>query len=143
MSLTIEKMIVPILVDCVEKISQSKSAKRFKSRARDLPTDLFTRGLAYTLTYIAARSSATLVEIGLTVNSCDELISNLEKSNVDEEELGYALYGALILFSIKKMGLLRKTRFADIVKEALSNHVLDHYAMIVAEWTKRLAEAYI
>lgn len=143
---TIENRVVPQLIECVEKISTSSSVeyrKSFRSRARGMPADLFSRGLAYMLTYAAARSSATAIEVGLTANSCEELINNVKNMKLKSEEYGYATYGALVLYSLKQANLVSRTKFSDIVKEALTNYTLNTHAMLIAEWIKRLAEAYI
>lgn len=136
--------IIPKISECVEEISRSPDVReRFRGRARDIPSDIFSRGLAYALTYTAARSSARAVEKGLMITSCKDLVKGIADEEMSPEEKGYALYGALLLYILKEAGVLKATTFSEAVRSVLGNPMIEVYASSAAEWIKRLAEAYI
>lgn len=121
-----------------------KVLKSFRARAREMPSLMFTNGFAYAITYIAARSSSNAIDIGLTKNNHAEIIQEIFKSNKhDNEEAGYALYGALLALALKTTGLVKESSFPELVRSFLNNPVLEISALAIADWIKRFAEALI
>jgi CRISPR type III-B/RAMP module-associated protein Cmr5 len=145
-----ERVIVTEALNCVESIASYASkdvAKGFRSRAREMPVYSFTHGLLYVLTLLAARSSKSLLEYGLSESqSCRELVERLLSRVSREggvEEISYGLYGAVVLYILKRTGAIESKTFSDLVKELLAKPALEVKARPTLEWVKRFAEAYI
>lgn len=120
----------------------------FRSRARDLPTLVFTRGLAYSIVYIASRSSEATFRLGLEASDCSDLSKKVQEhvKNMADEESGYVLYGALLAFAMKTCGMNIKTAedpLKELVEVSLKDPLVNARALEVAEWIKRFAEAYV
>jgi CRISPR type III-B/RAMP module-associated protein Cmr5 len=142
------KEVVSEVLDCIESLINGRSLredilKKFRARARTLPVDLYTHGLAYTLTIIAARSNKEAIEKGLTGTKCIDVIKSVENIFDDVEEKSYGIYGAIITYLLKKLGVIRSSTFKDLINEVLSNYVADLRAREILEWLKRFTEAYI
>jgi len=147
-----EKTIVEEALNCIELIANyasrdkehSEIAKKFRSRARETPVYSFTHGLAYTLTLLAARSSKSLLENGLLeAQSCKDIVERVLTSKGSSEEISYGLYGAVLLFILKRGRIIESKTFTELVREALTKPALEVKARPVLEWIKRFAEAYI
>jgi CRISPR type III-B/RAMP module-associated protein Cmr5 len=142
-----ERIIVTEALNCVESIASyafKDVAKGFKSRAREMPVYSFTHGLLYALTLLAARSSKSLLEYGLSESqSCRELVERLLSREGGVEEISYGLYGAVVLYILKRTGAIESKTFSDLVKELLAKPELEVKARPILEWVKRFAEAYI
>lgn len=142
-------------LECVDKLVKSigglnKERKErildsFRTRARTVPTYVFTRGVAYALTFIAARGSSEAVVKGLTATSCEQAINDvIEKArNIGEDELGYWLYSSVIAYVMKSAKIVSSSTFKDLIKEVMENPAVNFKAKGVFEWVKRFAEAYI
>lgn len=126
-----------------EKLEKKDWLKSFRRRARDMPELIFTRGLGYTLAYIASKSSATYFEHAFMFSSCEDLVSRASQLRVGEEEAGYTLYAWLLTLVLKDTGLVKASRFSELLASALENPLLESTAFSIAEWIKRAAEAYI
>lgn len=143
--------LIALALDCIKSLidlarsSSTDTLRAFRTRARDLPTTMFVNGFAYTLVYVASRSSAKAIDNGLIAKSCSDLTSMLRElsQGLGREEVGYALYGLLLTFLIKSAGLTNAKSFDELVKKAMEDPVLERGAGVIAEWIKRLAEAYI
>jgi|YelNatPaOPRAMG01_1025707.scaffolds.fasta_scaffold12207_8 CRISPR type III-B/RAMP module-associated protein Cmr5 len=141
---TTREEVLRMLVDCFEFLSKNLSkevAKSLRARARDMYTDLVSKGLSYVLILCASRGDLSVVESGLRGSSCQDLL-NLVK-DLKSEDAGYALYGAILLMSMKRMGLLDGTKLSEVIKNTLDNPMLDSIAYNLMDWVKRLAEAYL
>lgn len=148
-----ERIIVAEALNCVESIASyapKDVAKGFRSRAREMPVYSFTHGLLYALTLLAARSSKSPLEYGLSESqSCRELVEHLlsrASRGAEErgaEEISYGLYGAVVLYILKRTGAIESKTFSDLVKELLTKPALEVKARPTLEWVKRFAEAYI
>jgi CRISPR type III-B/RAMP module-associated protein Cmr5 len=145
--------IVKDVVECVELVANlskvkggSEIASKLKTRARSIPSVLFTNGFTYTITLLAARSSRSLIELGFR-DSCkamvDEAVKMFNERRADEEETSYGLYGALLVYLLRKMRAIKASNFKELVTESIGNTALDLKAWQVVEWVKRFAEAYI
>lgn len=142
------KEVISEALNCVESLVSGRGSKeeilqRFRTRARSIPVNLYTHGLAYVLTIIAARSSRDAIEKGLTGMKCVDIIKDVEGIFRDTEEKSYGIYGAIITYLLKKAEIIKSSTFKDLVNEVLSNYVADLRAREVFEWLKRFTEAYI
>ena len=127
--------------------------KSFRTRSRELITEMRFKGLAYTLVLIASKSSTQAIEELLKSSDVDSMISMINNKAFKErsrlsgyEAVGYALYGATLLKIISEIGYLdtRNTvSLKKIIEDALNNSSLQVIALEVAKWIKRIAEAYI
>ncbi|MCC6055669.1 MAG: type III-B CRISPR module-associated protein Cmr5 [Desulfurococcaceae archaeon] len=145
--------IVKDVVECIELVADlgkvkggSEIASRFRTRARSIPSVLFTNGFTYTITLLAARSSRSFIELGFR-DSCkaivDEAVKMFNEGRADKEEVSYGLYGALLVYLLRRMGATKTSNFKELVTESIGNIALDLKAWQVIEWVKRFAEAYI
>lgn len=146
--------VIRVVSECVStyKMEFDRDVLRsFRSRARESPALMFSRGLAYAIVYVASRSSETVFGIAFNARGCADLCARLrEHAGAEEiraEELGYALYGALLTFAIKAYGIVVEAGSGDLFKSLvevfLRDPVANAKAFEVAEWIKRFAEAYI
>lgn len=146
-----EQGVVTQVLECVKLVVGPESGlskdqlDAFKARARSLPSMLFTNGLAYTLVYVASRSNYKAVDVGLASESCNDLVSKLKSLlyKAEREEAGYFLYGSLLAYMLKYARLTTAKSFDELVKKAMEDAFLNQGALAIAEWIKRLAEAYI
>jgi CRISPR type III-B/RAMP module-associated protein Cmr5 len=145
--------IVRDVVECVELVAElgkvkdgSNIVSGFRTRARSIPSVLFTNGFTYTITLLAARSSRSLIELGFR-DSCksivDEATKMFNEKKADKEETSYGLYGALLVYLLRKIGAIKALNFKELVTESIGNTALDLKAWQVVEWVKRFAEAFI
>ncbi|MEL9991501.1 MAG: CRISPR-associated protein Cmr5 [Thermoproteus sp.] len=136
--------VVDLVVECtkaVGKLEDDDLKRGYAQRARRFATDMFTLGPAYVVAVVAARSSAEAVSAGATAPTCEEVVKVVAGTKGSTEEKSYAIYGAVLLYVLKKMGLVTKTDLSDIVLE-LQDPLLHFRAYQAAEWVKRMAEAY-
>jgi len=149
-----EAKIVDLIVSCVEKTSSEtldknpendkKLKKSLRSRARELPSELFSRGLAYVLAYISSRGSLRIIEAGLKADSCDQMLNTIKDSGkLSDTVFGYSVYGAILLLSLKKAGVVRGNKLSEVIREAMARPEVEIAAQAYAEWIKRFVEAYI
>jgi CRISPR type III-B/RAMP module-associated protein Cmr5 len=142
------------IAECVELVANlgnvmekgSEIARRFRARARSIPSALFTNGFTYTVTLLVARSSRSLIELGFRDNCkaiVDEAVKMFSEKKADEEETSYGLHGAILVHILRKMGAVKASNFRDLVTESIANTALDLKAWQVVEWLKRFAEAFI
>lgn len=136
--------VVDLVVECtkaVERLENSKLKEGYAQRARRFATDMFTLGPAYVVAVVAARSKAEAVAAGATAPTCAEAVNTAVNSVRELEEKSYAAYGAVLLYVFKKLGLVTKADLGEVVLE-LQDPLLHLRAYQVAEWVKRMAEAY-
>lgn len=146
--------VVRVVSECVSTYKREfdrDTLRSFRSRARESPALMFSRGLAYAIVYVASRSSETVFGIAFSARGCADLCARLrEHAGAEEmgaEEFGYALYGALLAFAMKAYGVVIEAGSGDLFKGLvevfLRDPVANARALEVAEWVKRFAEAYI
>jgi len=139
--------VLGMLVDCFELLSRelrekdTDKAKALRTRAREMPAELISKGFSYVLVLCASRGELNAVESGLKYDSCQELLEVIK--GLGDEKAGYSLYGAILLMSLKKIGAVSKAKFSEVIKDSLDNPILDFTAYSLMDWIKRLAEAYI
>jgi hypothetical protein len=144
--LSVKPEVVSTLVDCFEHFSrelEEGQARALRARARDMPAELVSKGFSYVMVLTATRGDLDVVRLGLTSTSCRDLVELVKKKGLRGDDAGYALYGALLLLSLGKSGVISGGSFADIVKSSLNDPTLNQVAYAIMDWVKRLAEAYL
>ena len=144
--LSVKPEVISTLVDCFEHFSRELDegqAKALRARARDMPTELVSKGFSYVMVLTAARGDLGVVRLGLTSASCQDLVKRVKEEDLKGDDAGYALYGAVLLLSLRKSGVISGGDFADIVKSSLNDPTLNQVAYAIMDWVKRLAEAYL
>ncbi len=144
--LSVKPEVVSTLVDCFEHFSRALEegqARALRARARDMPAELVSKGFSYVMVLTAARGDLDVVRLGLTSTSCRDLVELVRKKGLGGDDAGYALYGALLLLSLRKSGVISGGSFADIVKSSLNDPTLNQVAYAIMDWVKRFAEAYL
>jgi CRISPR type III-B/RAMP module-associated protein Cmr5 len=144
--LSVKPEVVSTLVDCFEYLSnelKDDEARTLRSRARDMPAELVSKGFSYVIVLTASRGDLEVVERGLTSTSCQELVKSARDRKLSKEDIGYALYGAILLLSLKKLGAIGEEKFSKLVERSLKDPILNQTAYTVMDWIKRLAEAYL
>lgn len=140
--------VVKYSLSCIEALINEKVDKdvlrSFRARARSIPSDMFMHGFIYTMTLLAARSSRSILEKGLKEIDCKNIVKEISSlKGVGSDERGYGLYGAMILYILKRLNALKSETFNDLIREASGNPVIEFKTRIVLEWLKRFSEAYI
>lgn len=144
-----ESKVVDLTFTCVKHVIQkegmkSDAVKGLRSRARDIPTMIFTQGLAYTLTFIASRSSSKVFEKALESKNCEELTSGIKELRLSGEKIGYAIYGGMLTYIMKDLGLVNTCmNLKDLVDLAIRDPTLEVRVWPIVEWLKRVVEAYV
>jgi hypothetical protein len=108
-----------------------------------MPAELVSKGFSYVMVLTAARGDLGVVRLGLTSASCQDLVKRVKEEDLKGDDAGYALYGAMLLLSLRKSGVISGGDFADIVKSSLNDPTLNQVAYAIMDWVKRLAEAYL
>lgn len=141
-----EKIIVENLGTCfrdlLDIVRDRDKLKSFRSRARDMPTEIFIHGLTYTLMLAASRGDLNILEKTIVKNECKELVKVVNSID-SKEKFGYTMYTSLILFLFRKLNIDLGLSFRDILNKVVGNNALEKKAYIIADWIKRFAEAYI
>jgi CRISPR type III-B/RAMP module-associated protein Cmr5 len=149
---TKSKDLVKGVLECIEAIIDRAGGQKsgdllgkFRARARSLPTDLASHGLQYLVVLTAARSNKRLIEESLRKNSCVDVVNSLvDEKGLDDDKRSYALYGGVLVYLLKQQGVIdeKVSSFRELL-EKLANPAVEALATPIAEWLKRLAEAYI
>ncbi|MEM4976256.1 MAG: type III-B CRISPR module-associated protein Cmr5 [Desulfurococcaceae archaeon] len=142
-----EELLIKSVLECINHITSkygpsSDIAKKVRARARSMPEYSFTRGLVYTLVFVASKSSKDLVEIGLKEQRCEDVINKIEESKASSEEKSYAIYGAILLHIARKLNIVKEDKFEEAVRD-LRSPATEVKMWYVLDWLKRFAEAYI
>ncbi|MEM2590427.1 MAG: type III-B CRISPR module-associated protein Cmr5 [Zestosphaera sp.] len=143
--------VVKTIVDCVNnfvmEFAEAKVLSSFRKRARETPTLVFSRGLAYAMVYLASRSNEKAFKIGLNARECTDLSKSIGEyirgKKLSEEESGYVLYGALLAFAMKVYGIVSASTFEELIKSVLKSPIASARTHELIDWIKRFAEAYI
>ncbi|MEM1646481.1 MAG: type III-B CRISPR module-associated protein Cmr5 [Ignisphaera sp.] len=143
-----EKLLLDTTLECINEItsryqSSSDIAKKVRTRARSIPEYSFTRGLAYTLVFIASKSGKDLVEIGLSAQECKDIFDKIDKNDIGSEEKSYAIYGAVLLHIARKLGIVKGDKFEEVVYDIMNSPAAEIKMWNVLDWLKRITEAYI
>ncbi|MEM1598021.1 MAG: type III-B CRISPR module-associated protein Cmr5 [Pyrobaculum sp.] len=125
-------------VEAVERRCSGEARAAFRTRARQIASDLYYVGAAYVVAVLAARSSEGDIFRG---DDLDAAVKRICESDKSREEKGYALYGVCLREGLKTLGIsvdglsttLRQLkRQAGLVEARLYEYV---------DWLKKLAEA--
>ncbi|AKG38439.1 hypothetical protein MA03_02940 [Infirmifilum uzonense] len=148
-----EKDIMELALNAVEAVTTKCSEdvkSSFRARARNMISDLFTSGASYVISVAAARSSAYALETALSVKDVGEITRICEdhdyskKLGVEKsDDKGYAIYGSLLLYVLKKTGILSSNKLSEAIRELQGNTYAEKILARMAIWLKRFAEAYI
>ncbi len=141
--------LVAKVVGCFEEarnaIERDELKKKIRTRARNLATDVYYHGAAYVIALCAARSKREAIEKALSASDCKALLTEIREVMKDakDEELSYAVYGAILVHALKSVGHFRNSKnLKDVLEEAVrASSVVDAKASLVAHWIKLLAEA--
>ena len=149
--------VVELAIECTEAINMARARGDFGDkgddvvdsylqRTRRFHTDVVIGGVAHVVAIAAARSSAEVVSAGLRVEKCAEIVGYVagavKDGRLGREEAGYALYGAILLHGLKRVGYVYAGDFAGALRELRAGRGVNLVAYRFAEWLKRLAEAY-
>jgi CRISPR type III-B/RAMP module-associated protein Cmr5 len=140
-----------LALECVNALRKVYGAERdvpgkFRTRCRQLIESIYYSGLAYTLAYAASKAGDAALEQALA-DPRPESIALWVKDKVREaEDASYALYGAFLLASLKRMGVpevANAKTFLDVLanlNRSPTAAAAEEKALRLAEWLKRLAE---
>ena len=143
---------VRIALECgktVEGWHDSEVAKKLRTRARQLHSDIYFTGTAYVVALTAARSGARngrpCIMHGLDADSCGEAVRRAMECAEGVEGKSYAAYGAALLYALKSLGLVqRRDSLSALLDDLMSAGAsVDEEAARFAEWFKRIVEAVV
>ncbi|AET32460.1 type III-B CRISPR module-associated protein Cmr5 [Pyrobaculum ferrireducens] len=126
-------------VKYVEAYCDEDARSAFRTRARQIPSEIYYVGSAYAFAILAARSSEKDIYAG---GSFEEKVKAIcGDRGKGREEKGYALYGACLLEAFRELGIpvnnLAETLKSLDERGALVDLELAEYV----DWLKKLAEA--
>jgi len=125
-------------VRLVEEFCDSDARAAFRTRARQIPSEIYYIGSAYAMAILAARSGEKHI---YSPGSLEDKVKGVCSSGLSREEKGYALYGVCLLEALKALGIpvngLSETLKALDERGALIDVELGEYV----DWLKKLAEA--
>jgi len=138
--------VLAITSHCDSRVSRS-----FRTRTRQEITTIAFQGLQFASALIAARSSAEALEEAFRTSDLKTFIDKIctdkdysKKLGLEEpEKKAYAIYGYAILRILNDLGLIAQQTFADFIKSTAPKAVLQEFAVQIATWLKKFAEAYI
>lgn len=140
-----EEIIVKTLGECFEelisRIKDDDLLKSFRSRARDMPTEIFSKGLTYALILSASRGDLNTLQKTLIMEKCSDIID--ASSKLEREAFGYTLYASILLYVLRNMGEKLGATFKEVLQNTVNNYIVAKKAFLVADWIKRFSEAYI
>ncbi|WP_188596336.1 type III-B CRISPR module-associated protein Cmr5 [Thermocladium modestius] len=124
----------------------------FRSRCRDMLTDLYYNGSTYVLSYILSKSSdkneTGLSKLGIALgsNSIEDVFRKLKESGKVSNE-AYELYGACLVKALIKLSTISKAgTLIDVINQLNAGNaelLADNKLLLFAVQLKRLAEASI
>ena len=126
-------------VEQIEKVCYRDARSAFRTRARQIPSDIYYVGTAYALAVLAARSSERDIFGHRDVKEGISAICN--SSKLSKEEKGYALYGLCLVDAQRALGVKADT-LGDALREAERlGDLIDAQLAEYVDWLKKLAEA--
>ncbi|WP_193322796.1 type III-B CRISPR module-associated protein Cmr5 [Pyrobaculum calidifontis] len=135
---------VEVAIECTKAVAEAADGdvrRRYAQRCRAFHAEIFTLGVAHVVALAAARAGAKAVEAGLRHSTCGEVVKAALAEAGGPEEKSYGLYGAVLLYAMRRRGYVKSTTLLDALGE-LKDPALNAAAYRAAEWLKRLAEAY-
>jgi len=146
-----------LAIRCIETLKrvfseEQEILKRFRSRARDVPSSIYYGGLTYAIAYIASKASKEkasgidLMTEALGGQDIDALFQRW-KSNEYIEKEAYELYGACLMRAIREVAKLDGVNDLISLLKVLNDPgrqvIVTNKVLEFAELLKRLAEASI
>ena len=129
-----------LAVDCVELVASrcdKDAQKSFRTRARQIPADIYYVGAAYAFAVLAARSSEGLI---FAPGPLGERIERICGGDAGREER-YALYGTCLLEALKRLGIAGGNLGGVLKELEARGGVVEAQLGEFASWLKKLAEA--
>ncbi|ABP50694.1 MULTISPECIES: type III-B CRISPR module-associated protein Cmr5 [Pyrobaculum] len=125
-------------IKLIDSLCGSEAKSAFRTRARQIPSDIYYIGTAYAFAVLAARSGEKAI---YAPGDLANKIGAICRGDLGKEEKGYALYGACLLEALKKLGI-PTGNLVDTLK-ALDERgaVVDMEIAEYVDWLKKLAEA--
>jgi CRISPR type III-B/RAMP module-associated protein Cmr5 len=141
-----------LALECVDAVRRAYGAKgdvpgKFRTRCRQLIESIYYSGLSYTLAYAASKVGDAALDQALADPRPESIASWVKDKVRGAEDASYALYGAFLLASLKRMGVpevANAKTFLDVLANLNSSPtaaVAEEKALRFAEWLKRLAES--
>jgi CRISPR type III-B/RAMP module-associated protein Cmr5 len=141
-----------LALECVDAVRKEYGAKgdvpgKFRTRCRQLIESIYYSGLAYTLAYAASKVSDAAFDRALVDPRPDSIVSWVKDKVKKAEEASYALYGAFLLASLRRIGvpeIANAKTFLNVLanlNRSPTAAVAEEKALRFAEWLKRLAES--
>jgi len=126
-------------VELIEKSCDKEAQSAFRTRARQIPSDVYYVGTAYALAVLAARSSERDI---FSYRSVEEGVKSIcGREGMSKEEKGYALYGLCLLEALRALGL-RAENLGNALREVeVRGKLIDMELAEFLDWLKKLAEA--
>lgn len=135
---------VKLAVECtkaVEGYRDDDAKRRYAQRTRHFLSDITTLGVAHVAAIASARAGKDAVEAGLRAQTCREAVERISQMRLTVEDASYGLYGAVLLYGLKALGVVKAASLADALLE-LDSPMASSAAYQYALWLKTLAEAY-
>ncbi len=129
-------------LNCVELIERycNKDAKSaFRTRARQIPSEVYYVGAAYALAVLAARSSERDIFSHRSVEEGVKAICG--NKDMSKEERGYALYGLCLVEALRALGLSAENLGGALREVEARGKLVDMELGEFLDWVKKLAEA--
>ncbi|WP_193322581.1 type III-B CRISPR module-associated protein Cmr5 [Pyrobaculum calidifontis] len=126
-------------VELVERHCDNEAKKAFRTRARQMPSELYYVGAPYALAILAARSSERHIFTG---KSLEESIAAVCKaSELGNEDKGYAVYGLCLVDALQELGIRAESLTSTLRELNKLRGVAEARLAEFVDWVKKLAEA--
>jgi len=126
-------------VELVEKLCDNEAKKAFRTRARQMPSELYYVGAPYVLAILAARSSERHIFTGRGLPESIEAVC--KASDIGKEEKGYALYGLCLVDALRELGIRAESLTSTLRELNKLRGVAEARLAEFVDWVKKLAEA--
>jgi len=126
-------------VELVENLCDNDTKKAFRTRARQMPSELYYVGAPYALAILAARSSERHIFTGRSLEESIEAVC--KASEMGKEEKGYALYGLCLVDALRELGIRAESLTSTLRELNRLRGVAEARLAEFVDWVKKLAEA--
>jgi len=131
-------------VELVERHCDNEAKKAFRTRARQIPSELYYVGAPYALAILAARSSERHIFTGRSLEESIEAVckaSDMGKEEFGREKIGYALYGLCLVDALRELGIRAESLTSTLRELNKLRGVAEARLAEFVDWVKKLAEA--
>lgn len=125
-------------IKLIDSLCDSEAKSAFRTRARQIPSEIYYIGTTYAFAVLAARSSEKTI---YAPGNLASKIGAICKENLSKEEKGYAIYGACLLEALKKLGIPAGNLVDTLKALDEKGAVVDMEIAEFVGWLKKLAEA--